>query len=100
MDAPISITLAHLIIIWTLTLFLIAWMLISVILAFRSRHYNPAKPDAVHMQGHEGSGNVETPRVAIASQFSLYQATPVSDSTHHREAQATTSSELPATPVI
>lgn len=100
MDAPISITLAHLIIIWTLTLFLIAWMLISVILAFRSRHYNATKPDSVHMQGHERSGNLDTPRATIASQFSLYQATPAPDTTPHSEAPVTTASELPATPVI
>ncbi|HCI80641.1 MAG TPA: hypothetical protein DHW02_13225 [Ktedonobacter sp.] len=99
MDAPISITLAHLIIIWTLTLFLIAWMLLSAILAFRSRYHNPLKPEVLQKRSDESSDTIDTPRAAIASPFSLYQATPVTDSSPHH-AVTTTSNEISATPVI
>ena len=98
MDAPISITLAHLIIIWTLTLFLIAWMLVFAILAFRPTRQHTPHQDKAETNGNGSMGDIDTPRASIAPQLVVYNTTPVIHSTHHHE--AATPSEIPATPVI
>ena len=54
MDAPISMTLAHLIIIWTLSVFLLAWMLTFAILAVRS---NASHKDETRTARSQEQGN-------------------------------------------
>ena len=97
MDAPISITLAHLIIIWTLTLLLVAWMLVFAILALRPTRQHTPHQDTE--KGNESMGDIHTPRASVAPQLVTYTTTPAINSMHHREA-ATTSNEIPATPVM
>ena len=99
MDAPISITLAHLIIIWTLTLLLVAWMLVFAVLAFRSNHHNTTQQDAAERSGDGSISNIHTPRASIAPQLLIHQTTPIVTRTSHHEV-ATITSEVPATPIV
>ena len=98
MDAPISITLAHLIIIWTLTLLLIAWMLVSAVLAIRSNHHSTTHQDATETRSDGSMSNIHTPRASVAPQFLIYQTTPIVTNTSHHEA-TTITDEVPATPI-
>jgi hypothetical protein len=60
MDAPISITLAHVIIIWTLLLFLVAWMLTFAILALRPAHSSEPDAQVVKYREQESMSRVST----------------------------------------
>ena len=99
MDAPISITLAHLIIIWTLTLLLVAWMLVFAVLAFRSNHHSKAQQNATESGGDGSMSNIHTPRASIAPQLLIHQTTPIVTGTSHQKV-ATITSEVPATPMM
>lgn len=96
MDAPISITLAHLIIIWTLSIILLAWMLIFAILALRPTRLKGTLQDKPITTRQTG---MNTPRATTSSQFFVHQTELISTRSYNLEA-STTSNEIPATPVM
>jgi len=96
MDAPISITLAHLIIIWTLSIVLLAWMLIFAILALRPK--GPLQDERL-MKGDTNLSNIHTPRTSVSHQFFIHQTELISAQTYNHNL-STTNSEIPATPVM
>jgi hypothetical protein len=99
MDAPISITLAHLIIIWTLSIVLLAWMLIFAFLALRSVRPKGTTQDEILMKSDTGMSNLHTPRATVSPQFFIHQTELISARTYNRSI-STTTGEIPATPIM
>lgn len=96
-----SITLAHLIIIWTLSILLIAWMLVFAILALRSKTTTQDETLVESRERVSSTPNTRTPPIT-APALLVHRIEPVSSNTVHYDEVPTSvvKEEVPATPIM